>query len=364
MLIPSSSDTRFSIVQGCLLLLTIIAVGTVLRLMGSVFIPLTVALLLSFLTLPLVLFLHKKAKFPQTLASFVVVLVLGCFFYYLLQFVILCARLLAGNFEIYQNQLIAIFQDITTRYNLPDNWIRDLNLPIGENLFSTISSLSVSILSQTASIVNQLILVILFVGFILLDDPLNFLKLKKSLSPRSVIQILRTSKNISKQINRYLLTKVSVSLLTGALFYLVLLVAKMDLAYVWGGLAVILNFIPTFGSIIITIGITIVALVQFYPDFTAITIIFISMLLIQVVIGNIVEPILQGARLKLSPVIILISLVIWGWLWGPIGMILSVPLTETIKIVCRNIPALNPVSTLISQVNPSPFRFVLKYIKK
>jgi len=90
--------------------------------------------------------------------------------------------------------------------------------------------------------------------------------------------------------------------------------------------------------------------VQFYPESPGrIFAIIISMALIQNIIGSFFDPRLQGHRLDISPFIVLFSLIVWGWLWGAIGMLLATPIMVAVKIVCDNIPALNPIGVMMGK---------------
>jgi predicted PurR-regulated permease PerM len=108
-----------------------------------------------------------------------------------------------------------------------------------------------------------------------------------------------------------------------------------------------MNFIPNLGSIVSWGGTTLFALVQFWPYPGSILATGIVMLAINFILGNAVEPKIQGDNLGLSPFVIVASLVGWGWLWGFAGLVLAVPMTVIIKIVCENVPMLEPVSILL-----------------
>ena len=115
------------------------------------------------------------------------------------------------------------------------------------------------------------------------------------------------------------------------------MIIGLDFPIVWGFLAFIMNFIPIFGSVI-SVGLTtIFSLIQFYPSWGKTLFILIFMTTINIVIGNIIEPRIEGKNLGISPVAILISLSIWGYIWGFTGMLLAVPLTVIIKIICENL---------------------------
>jgi predicted PurR-regulated permease PerM len=113
-----------------------------------------------------------------------------------------------------------------------------------------------------------------------------------------------------------------------------LAIIGVDFPLLWGFLAFLLNFIPNIGSIIAAIPAVLLSLVQIgVPSAIATAIAF---LIINIVIGNIVEPSLMGRNLGLSPLIVFVSLIFWGWLLGTVGMLLATPLTMAIKIIFDN----------------------------
>jgi predicted PurR-regulated permease PerM len=122
---------------------------------------------------------------------------------------------------------------------------------------------------------------------------------------------------------------------------------KVDFAITWGVLAFILNFIPTIGSIISSFPPILLALVQFHPAVGHAVAVALGLLAIQMVMGNFLSPKLMGDNLNLSPVVVLLFLLFWGWLWGVVGALLSVPLASIIKITCENVPQLHMISTFM-----------------
>ena len=109
----------------------------------------------------------------------------------------------------------------------------------------------------------------------------------------------------------------------------------------------LLNFIPTVGSIIATIPPVLMAILQFSPGLFKPLVVLISLTAIQITIGNVITPKVVGDRLGLSPVVILLSLLLWGTIWGIPGALLSVPIASIIKIVCENIQPLRPIAVLM-----------------
>ncbi|MGW8161951.1 MAG: AI-2E family transporter, partial [Desulfobulbales bacterium] len=131
-------------------------------------------------------------------------------------------------------------------------------------------------------------------------------------------------------VNRYMLLKTATSLLTGILVTSALLFVGVDFAVMWGLVAFLLNFVPTVGSIIAAFPAVLLALVQLGlgPAATAAA----CYLAINVLVGNILEPRIMGTGIGLSPLVIWVTMAFWGWVLGPVGMLLSVPLTMTLKI--------------------------------
>ena len=160
--------------------------------------------------------------------------------------------------------------------------------------------------------------------------------------------------DVVAQIARYISVKFYISLLTGILVYLGTLLIGLDFPVIWGFIAFVLNFIPTFGSIISGILTSVFALVQFWPEPAPVILTVLLMLGVNMILGNIVEPKIQGRNLGLSPFVIIVSLSVWGWIWGFAGMVLAVPIMVVIKIICENIEILHPVSILLGTVVESP----------
>jgi predicted PurR-regulated permease PerM len=163
-----------------------------------------------------------------------------------------------------------------------------------------------------------------------------------------VLLIVRFDK-IKLEVQRYLATKTVVSLATGSLVALAMAIIGVDFALLWGTLAFMLNYIPNLGSIIAAVPPLLLAAVQLGPGHAvAVAVVFLT---INVTLGNLVEPYLMGRRLGLSTLVIFLSLVFWGWVWGPVGMLLSVPLTMIAKIMLENTEDLRWVAVLLG---PSP----------
>ena len=154
------------------------------------------------------------------------------------------------------------------------------------------------------------------------------------------------------RIKAYVVIKTSTSLLTGLIVGIVLNFMGVDFALLWGLLAFLLNFIPNVGSIIASIPAVLMALLQIGPTGALAT--ALVFVVVNTIIGSLVEPKIMGQRMNLSPLVVFLSLVLWGWLWGPIGMLLSVPLTMAIRIMLEGNPSTRPFAVLMAGAKVPP----------
>jgi AI-2 transport protein TqsA len=144
-----------------------------------------------------------------------------------------------------------------------------------------------------------------------------------------------TFRAITEQIQRYLVAKVAVNLAAGIVVTIVLYLMDIDFPIIWGLFVFLFNFIPTIGSALALILPVIMALIQYESaGFALITAGVLAG--VQTIFFNVLEPLFIGKRLNLNPLLILFSVLIWGYIWGIVGMLLSVPLTAIIKIVIAN----------------------------
>ena len=158
---------------------------------------------------------------------------------------------------------------------------------------------------------------------------------------QSIIKIYRSS---VEQISFYLLLKVGISLLTSTVIGAGLSILQVDFPIVWAILSFVLNFVPSIGSIFHTVIVSLFSLLQFNHNLYIPLIVVLFLGLVQFFIGNYLEPRIQGSRLQLSPIFILLFLYVWGYIWGIVGMVLAVPILSVIKIICQNTPKLQTLA--------------------
>jgi predicted PurR-regulated permease PerM len=195
--------------------------------------------------------------------------------------------------------------------------------------------------------IGKMVMTILFLVFLLAGSEGFPEKLQRAVSGQRLQQVTQVIAQTNRQVRRYLVTKTLVSIATGGVMTLIMVLFGVDFAVFLGVLAFFLNFIPNVGSFIATVLPAVVSLLQFESVGLS-ALIAVLMIISQNIIGNFIEPRLMGRTLDLSPLLVLLSLVFWGWLWGLWGMVLAVPITSIIKIVCENVEALQPVAVLMS----------------
>ncbi|MCA8944062.1 MAG: AI-2E family transporter, partial [Planctomycetes bacterium] len=163
-------------------------------------------------------------------------------------------------------------------------------------------------------------------------------------------EALERARQLKDRIASYLSIKTVISLVTGVLIGLFTMFMGLDSPALWGFVAFAFNFIPNIGSIIAAIPAVLMALiVNGWPNALGVA---IGYAIVNTVIGSVVEPKVMGRKLGLSTLVVFLSLLFWSWVFGPIGMLLSVPLTVAVKILCEHVEDLRPVAVLLGPDDP------------
>ena len=191
-------------------------------------------------------------------------------------------------------------------------------------------------------------IILIYVIFLLLEQRSMESKLDALFrEPGRRTKIHEILSEIQKDIEAYIAIKTLLSVATGLLSYIILIYIGVDYSEFWAFLIFLLNYIPTIGSLIATIFPALLALIQF-ESFTSSLIVFVSIALIQFIIGNIIEPKMMGRSLNLSALVVLLSLALWGSIWGVVGMFLCVPLTVILMIIFTNFEKTRPIAVMLS----------------
>jgi AI-2 transport protein TqsA len=203
-------------------------------------------------------------------------------------------------------------------------------------------------LGAVASVLSNTVLVLLTLIFILLEATTFPEKLKAAFGER--FDYSSRMVTITRQVQRYLAIKTLVSLATGVLAGLWVGILGLGVPLLWGLMAFIFNFVPNLGSILAAVPPIVLALVQF--GLWRAVAVAVGYIVINIMLATFVEPHLLGRRLGLSTLVVFLSLVFWGWVWGPVGMVLSVPLTMVFKITAENTDDLRWIAVMLDSPRP------------
>ena len=229
-----------------------------------------------------------------------------------------------------------------------------LQVDLYEQISSTIATFDYAailgtIADRLSGALGDFIMIILYALFIFSEESSLSEKIKKIFNnPAQYEQASSILKKINDASSDYIRLKTYVSLLTGFVGYIFLLIMGVDAAFFWAFLMFALNYIPTIGSLIATLFPAIFSLVQF-GEFAPFIIILAGLGAIEWFIGNVLEPRLMGSSLNLSPLVTILALIIWGQIWGITGMLLSVPITVVMVIIFSQFKSTRGVAILLSQ---------------
>ena len=253
--------------------------------------------------------------------------------------------LISVKFPFYQDR----FQDILSKFlehfhikKIPSVFSTAEIMRYGAGIISTIGS-------ELTSTAGTAVAVILYISFLLAEQGSFNRKLSVLISdPERQLATRKTLDRVATNIRSYIWLQTLAGILAGIVSYIILKIVGVEFASFWAVVIFFLNYIPYIGAIIGTIFPTILALIQF-GSFIPFIIVGGSMAAVHFFIGSVLEPWMYGRSLKLSPVIILITIAFWGSMWGVIGMILSVPITVIIMIICEAFPKTRPIAIILSK---------------
>jgi AI-2 transport protein TqsA len=294
---------------------------------GDVILPIVFSAFLSIATLPAVRWLQRKGV-PSMIAIPLVVAVAAALLVGVTSIVAGSVRSFTrdvGQYEVALDALTAEVAQYAGRIgiDLSDPELSDLLTP------TAVMGLVSQTLNSVVRLLGRTLIVVITLTFILLEASEIEQKFRVAFGAGS--EVGGPMSEVAEKVQRYLLIKSGVSLVTGVLAAVVCRVLGIDFWLLWGLLAFLLNYIPSIGSILAAIPPILLALVQLgVPEALGCMIAYI---VINVSLGNVLEPRLLGQGLGLSPLVVFLSLIFWGWMWGPVGMLLCVPMTAMVQLV-------------------------------
>lgn len=330
-------------------IIAVFVVGVMLLQLKAVLMPFVLAILLSIIFKPIILGLREK-RVPMVVALFGVLILFSCVLFLLGWVLFSSADTFVNELPKYEAKIAVIVDKLelsmlagAERFDLQATDFQWRDAVDMESVTAAVTSG----LGSFISFVTTTFMVVLFMLFILAASGDLGRKFKTAYPEHVSDRLGNVIRNIDSQVRQYLVTKTIISLVTGFFTWLVLLILGVDFPLVFGFIAFVLNFIPNVGStvaVLFPFGLT---LLQFETPGVPLLVI-LGLGSTQVIMGNVIEPRIMGYSLNLSPLLILVALIFWGWLWGVWGMILAVPLTATIKIVFENLDSFKPIAKLMN----------------
>jgi len=315
-----------------------------------ILVPLATAMTLAYVLSPAVHLLERKI--PRTLAVLIVlgfsVGVLG-----LLGFVLIDQGTKLAS------EAPGYWQNLKTMIGDPNVWITRLPTQLQALLpetdiwsqleFIDFSAISATLFSGVGSVLSFLgwgMLVAFLTLFLILEMPHMQNQIIHAMGRENEAAMSATMADIDRQLRTFLAVKVATSAALGVVATIGLLLMNVPFAYVWGPLVGLLNIIPYIGSVISAIPPIVMVMIQtqsFLPGVWVAAFI----LLLQQLEGNVITPKLMGSKVQLNVVAVILSTIVWGWLWGAVGVLLAIPIAAAIKIVCERIEPLRPIAVMM-----------------
>lgn len=338
----SSTGTQVLLVLASL---TVVIAG--LKAASSIVVPLLMAIFLAIISAAMLQWLQRRGL-PLWAAMTLVLLLLASTLVTLGSLIGASINQFSSALPRYEAQLYSLITQATAwlgglGIKLPAGGVAELFDPAGA------AKLLGRLLSGFGGLLANSMLIILTVLFLMVESTSLPEKLRSiSQNPDKTLGDLAA---FIKSVNHYLVIKAVMSLITGLAIAIYLTILGIDFAIVWGSLAFFMNFVPYIGSIIAAIPAVTLALLDAGPV-VALSV-AAGFVVANVIVGNVLEPRYMGKGLGLSTLVVFLSLLFWGWVFGPVGMFLSTPLTMIVKIALENDPRSRWISVLLSAQAPS-----------
>lgn len=337
-----------------LLFLSMVVMLAVLKIAQAILIPFALAIFFAFILYPVVRFLNWL-KIPY--AAAVGIVILGVLVLCLVSTFIIAGQLTSFAQELpqYQEALSAYIVRAQSAYErvadklasfLPGNPAPATGGPESTDILRPLFSGLMSGILSIFSVLSHFIFIIFILIFLLADARSLGEKLVKAWGKAEEKKAGEIVDAIRKGIGDYIIIRCAINAGLAVAVTVCLLFFGINYAYIWGPLTGILNFIPYIGATVGLLPPLIMALVQNY-SLTRIILVGASLIIIQNIEGNYVTPKMVGERVNLNSLTVIMSLLLWGYIWGMVGMILAVPLTSCFKILCDHIEPLKPIGILL-----------------
>ncbi len=340
----ASSNPIFSTPMRALLAAgAVVIVAAAAKALQVVLVPFLVALLLAALMRPAIIWCEDRG-IPQWLAIPGILLVTAAILVGVGTILTETARQLQTELPAYVARFSALAQGSL-------DWLHDHGIMIPEASFQTafdagrFMSFAGDALRGFANVMSATFLVIILTIFLLIEAR-GFNEKLAAIWPEATKRL--QASGVVREIQRYLGLKSIMSLATGALIALWVWWMGLDFPLFWGLIAFLFNYVPTVGSIIAAVPAMLLALVQL--DLGSTFMVGVGYLAVNTVIGNFIDPNVLGRGLSLSPLVVVLSILFWGWLLGIVGLLLAPILTMVLRITAENVPGLQWLAVILGPV--------------
>jgi predicted PurR-regulated permease PerM len=330
-----------------IILACIVIVIAGLREASSIIVPFLLSLFIAIMCGGLFTWMRKKG-IPAFLAiSIIIVIIFGAIFG--------MGAYIGASVSDFIQQLPFYQQRIHDLMAVVIKWLRGFHIYISERMIlryfdpGSIMNIIANLLSGLGSALTYAFLIFFTVVFILVETS-NFSK-KAAAAFGTSGTSMETIDRIIRSIEKYLALKTWISLSTGIVVTLWLMILGVKYPILWGVVAFLLNYIPSIGPFIAAIPPILLSLVD--SGLVSASLVTLGFVVIKTVLGDILEPIFMGRGLSLSILVVFLSLIFWGWVLGPVGMLLSVPLTMILKITCESFPSTRWIAILLDSDVPA-----------
>lgn len=320
----------------------------VLKELQAILLPLFMAIIISFLFAPFYEWMKSK-KIPSWLAIIIVVVTIIVIAN--LSSVFIYTSIVSFNEEMPKfvqkgESIVKSVQHFISSLNIPEQYKKsfDLSKMINGGMLAGVVG---GLVSGIAGLFTNFVLILIYVVFLLSEFGSIRKRISKAFNAEKANKISETLSDILTDVRKYIVGKTLVNLAHAVTVVIVFYIFGLDFALIWGLLTFILAYIPNIGAFIATVLPFLTALFQ-YDNLVTPIILLVIMAVSGSLFGNILEPKVLGDKLNLSPILLLFSLIFWGYLWGIVGMILSVPVMSMIKIVLSKFDSTRPISILMS----------------
>ncbi|MHB7565573.1 AI-2E family transporter [Citrobacter braakii] len=316
-----------------------------IRVAADIIVPFILALFIAVVLNPVVQRM-VKLRIPRVIAVSLLIVIIVMLMVLLLAYLGTSLNELARTLPQYRSSLVIPLKNL-------EPWLQRAGIGVSvDELVKYIDpnaamTLVTNLLAQLSNAMSSIFLLLLTVVFMLLEVPQLPNKLKQMMS--RPIEGMAAIQRAIDSVSHYLVLKTAISIVTGLVAWGMLAALDVRFAFVWGQLAFALNYIPNIGSVLAAIPP--IAQVLVFSGLYDALVVFAGYLVINLVFGNILEPRIMGRGLGLSTLVVFLSLIFWGWLLGPVGMLLSVPLTIIVKIALEQTNGGQSIAVLLSDLN-------------